>query len=195
MTDRNYDSIVVLSNRINLDGTLQEDVRARMDKAIQIYNLGDVETLTASGNHDPKDKDAICNHAEAMRRYAITQGVLPEKILKEDTSLETVGQAYFTKVNLALPRNWEKLVVVSSDYHLPRVIRIFDLIFGPQFLMLYANSQTALSQDPEAISKERRSLETFLGHFGSVTPGDHDQVKRILLKKHTFYKGREDLFQ
>lgn len=47
--NKEYPTIVVLSNDINPDGTLKEDVRRRVDGSIVLYNVPLTDRLTMSG--------------------------------------------------------------------------------------------------------------------------------------------------
>ena len=58
--------------------------------------------------------------AEAMKEYAISEGVPTDLILIEQESKDTLGNAYFTKVNILEPNNWKNVLVITSDFHLER---------------------------------------------------------------------------
>ncbi len=183
-----YPTTVALSNRINLDGTLQEDVRRRVDLSVELYDKHLTHTVTMSGKHDPKDWDAPLTHAEAMKRYAIQKGVYGNYILKEEDSLDTMGQAFFVKRNIIIPRDWDRLIVVSSDYHRRRVETIFDFVFGREFLIEYRTAPTSLRFNPKKWLEEKAKIAYFLRFFRGINPGDDDTIAYKLFTEHPLYK-------
>ncbi len=68
--------------------------------------------------------------AAAAAHYMIQHGAPPEKIFQECASLDTIGNAYFARVIHTDPRGWRKLLIINSDFHMPRTQLIFRWIFG-----------------------------------------------------------------
>jgi len=194
---KKYDTIVGISNVLNKDGSVAEDVKLRTDRAIYLWDCGYSDILSFSGGYD---KDSECledespwTQAEGMKRYAIEKGVPEKQILKEELSRDTVGQAYFVKRDLVLPRNWEKLVVVSSDYHMRRVMKIFDLFFPRKnFLVDYKWANTGLVDDLDIEESERQRFDMFISMFGGVKPGDNDAIEEIMFTCHKTYSKNPD---
>jgi len=191
MSVTSVDGIVTLSNDIDLDGTLQEDVRKRVDQAIALYERRVSPFLIMSGCHSPRDLDVPTTHAEAMKQYAVSQSVPPGVILEEALSLDTVGQAYFLKRDVFLPLDWNCIAVVSSDYHMPRVQQIFDFVLGEQFDIRYVGAKTSLSQDRETTEAEKARLGVFLTFFQGFSRGDDQAIGERLFTAHPFYKGKD----
>lgn len=195
MSDK-YNTVIVLSNVINKDGSLQEDVRLRVEKSVELYNeeLGEYVTMSGKIDWTEKFEDFPYTQAEAMKRYAVVMG-LPEKdILKEETSKDSVGQAYFVKRDIVVPKNWEKLIVVSSDYHMERIRTVFDHIFGKDFYIRYEEVDTPLKDDTESVSHEQRSLKIFQDQFGDITPGDDEAITERLFSEHAVYNKDPDSY-
>lgn len=106
----------------------------RMDTALAAWQAGVAPILVVSGGHSftlrtPPTKA----EAAVMKAYALQYGVPEESIAVEDKSLDTVGNVLFTKTCLALPNGWERLVVVTSESHLPRTLRVYRHVFGREF--------------------------------------------------------------
>lgn len=69
----------------------------------------------------------------ACADYLITQcGVPAGSILKECSSYDTIGNAYFAATIHAVPAGWNggRLAIVTSDFHMPRSRAIFETIFS-----------------------------------------------------------------
>jgi uncharacterized SAM-binding protein YcdF (DUF218 family) len=50
--------------------------------------------------------------------------------LIESTSLDTIGNAYFSRITHIDPLHLTRLLVVTSDFHLARVRTIFEWVYG-----------------------------------------------------------------
>ena len=56
-------------------------------------------------------------------------GVPATKLLKETSSYDTVGNAYFSATIHAWPLGWRNIAVVTSAFHMPRTQEIFKQVF------------------------------------------------------------------
>jgi hypothetical protein len=68
--------------------------------------------------------------ADAMKRLAVSYGVPESRIFAENESLSTDAQAYFTKVNYLIPRQWQKLLIVTTEEQRPKAEFMFDKVLG-----------------------------------------------------------------
>ena len=155
---------ICLSHQINDDGGLTVQSRRRTEKSYNELTTGEGETITVSGWH--KNLNAPHSFARAMQLYLLGRNVDPSLIFLEEYSLDTVGQAIFTKLNILVPRNWERLSVVTDDDHLSRAMAIFDFIYGKHFDITTPEADTAWQEG--VISKERELLYTFYKTFRGV---------------------------
>jgi len=64
--------------------------------------------------------------ATATRGWAVGA----DSLLKETSSMDTLGNAYFSLVSQAVPRGWRRVAVVTSAFHLPRAKALFVDVFG-----------------------------------------------------------------
>eukprot|EP00892_Ulva_mutabilis_P006385 jgi/Ulvmu1/4118/UM019_0097.1 len=60
--------------------------------------------------------------------YLMNRGVPAQALLKETASYDTIGNGYFAATVHALPRRWQSLCVVTSEFHMPRSQAIFQII-------------------------------------------------------------------
>jgi uncharacterized SAM-binding protein YcdF (DUF218 family) len=187
---KKYDTIITLSNDIDLDGNVKGlDVGYRVEKSVDLRGKGYSDILTMSGNHGSTDKDAIYTQAEAMKRYAIELGVPERYILKEEYSLDTISQAVFVREKVLVPNNFGDIIVLSSDYHMDRIEKIFDLILGNDFDINFIGVYTDLSGDSGIIESEHRKTRMFFDLFRDVKKGDIKDIIERLFSEHELYKG------
>jgi hypothetical protein len=107
-----------------------------MDAGIALLEEGLAPYLVVSGNRSFMQEPDGHVEAQGMRTYALNRNVPEDKILTEEESLDTIGNAYFTKRNLAVPRDWNTLTVVTSESHAPRAEEIFRHVYGPRYTIV-----------------------------------------------------------
>lgn len=188
MKDNKFDSVIVLSKDREPDGSLGEEFRARIDYGVDEYFNNSTRSLIMSGNHGLRERPFDSSHAEDMRDYAIKKGVAVKDIFLESESLDTVGQAVFTRRKIVVPENMNHLLVVSSNYHLGRVGIIFDFVFGNNGRLRYSSAYSS-QIDPEILERERRGIDAFLSTFEGVERGNLEAIEERLISRHPLYKG------
>ena len=135
-----YEAIVVVAGGMTDDGTLPPWVTSRLDFTLEEYNRHVAASSTAyvvlSGSatpHKPPTKAKggfILHESTAMAEYLIERGVAPEHILKDTASMDTIGNAYMCLVMHAVPRNWRKVLVVTSEFHMGRTRAAFEWVWN-----------------------------------------------------------------
>ena len=183
-----FDTVIVLSQKTNRNGILADRTRERTEKGIEIFKDGIVKTITLSGGYERLVDLEIPTHAEAMKKFAIEKGVPESKIIIEEKSLDTVGQAIFTKRYLAIPQKWKKIIVISSDYHIERVRAIFEFVYGKNFKISFVTTPTE-GDRTKIRAKEKESLQSFYETFKDVNPWDDKKIFETLFAKHPYYKN------
>ena len=183
-----FDTVIVLSQKTNRNGILADRTRERTEKDIEIFKDGIVKSITLSGGYERLVDLEIPTHAEAMKKFAIEKGVPESKIIIEEKSLDTVGQAIFTKRYLAIPQKWKKIIVISSDYHIERVRAIFEFVYGKNFKISFVTTPTE-GDGTKIRAKEKESLQSFYETFKDVNPWDDKKIFETLFAKHPYYKN------
>jgi vancomycin permeability regulator SanA len=181
-----YDAAIVLGNLMDAQGRLNDETRARLARAVALFQAGRVPLIVTSGWAYRADSDIAI--ADAMRRYAIdTHGLDHDTVIAETSARDTVGDAVFTKMRLARPRGWKRVIVVTSAYHGARSLDIFSFVYGPGFDVALC---TADSPDTPALREaEAKSRDAFERTFEGVVPGDDAAIVARLSTRHPFYNG------
>lgn len=117
----NYDAIVVLGAQVKPDGTLSLQLTWRLDAAYEAWQKepGLIVVCGAQGANEPVPE------AHAMRDYLMGKGVPEENILVDDTSYNT-RQNIRHAAQLLAGREAKTVLVVTSDYHLPRAMALAE---------------------------------------------------------------------
>ena len=101
---------------------LEGDGFFRIQKAVDLYNSGQVNKILFSGNI--VDKDYGSYPYEEVKPYIVDGGVKESDIIHEDKSVNTREQAVEV-VRLALTNGWTKLALVASHEHQYRAYLTF----------------------------------------------------------------------
>lgn len=111
-----FDCIVILGAGLKNDGTPSPMLKERLDKGIELYEAGLSQKIIMSGDHEFPEHDEV----NAMKTYAIEQGVPSKDIFMDHTGLSTYDSMYRTKDIFGA----EKVFVVTQKYHLYRALYI-----------------------------------------------------------------------
>lgn len=127
------DAILIPGGGVREGGLLPSWARARLDRAIQRHTDEYLITLSAGTTHRPPPLDRggfPILESMAGARYLFERGVPAERILTESFSLDTIGNAFFSRVIHAEPRDLHRLLVITSDFHLERTRAVFEWVYG-----------------------------------------------------------------
>ncbi|MCA9910118.1 MAG: YdcF family protein [Anaerolineae bacterium] len=174
-----FDVVLVPGGGLLPDGTLPPWVINRLERAVDRAGDAAILTLSAGTTHKPPPFDARgfprFESVEAAR-LLVAQGIAPERILTETTSYDTIGNAYFSRVIHAEPRTLRRLLVITSDFHLPRTQFIFEWVYGltptNDFSLAFeavADSGIAAEALSERRAKEARALADVRTLAGGIT--------------------------
>jgi uncharacterized SAM-binding protein YcdF (DUF218 family) len=116
---RRADAIVVLGSAVRPDGQPSASLRARTQRAIELYRDGYAPALFLTGGlgrFPPSE-------AAAMRRLALAGGV-PESALALDETATSTQQSVANAARAAAGRGWTSVLVVSEPFHMLRATRM-----------------------------------------------------------------------
>lgn len=180
------DAIIVLANEMSEIGILNSESKARAEFAVSIFNENSIPIMVACGwNYRPDTKIKI---ADAIKAYVVeVLQVDPQKVFTESASRDTVGDAFFTKRNLALPLGWRRLLVVTSKYHARRTEEIFNFIYGDNFKINVTGVD--VNANELTLRKEVFSLSAFRKTFFGIKAGQDKQIFQRLIQEHPYYNG------
>lgn len=114
-----YDAMLVLGAQVKPDGEPSLQLQWRLEKAAETYRVKPVPVVVCGGKggNEPEAEAVV------MRRVLISLGVDENMILMDTTSTSTHSNV---RNAMSLLRGYDvhKVVVITSDYHLPRALAI-----------------------------------------------------------------------
>ena len=115
-----FDVIIVLGNPANPDGSPGILMASRVEKAVQILKSGQANQLLMTGG-------GVYNsfvEAEVMAEYARQLGIDPSIVFMESQARDTYQNARLA-AQLCREQGWNRVIVVTSRFHIARARRIF----------------------------------------------------------------------
>jgi hypothetical protein len=190
------DAVLIPGGGLRPDGRLPPWVLPRLDRAVEVRGDAYVVPLSRGTVHKPPPLDP-CGfpivEADVCAAHLRGRGVPDDRILIESCSVDTIGNAYFSRVVHADPMGWRRLHIVTSGFHLERTEAVFGWVYGlaPS---AYVLSFEAVADDgiaPAALAarreKERASLTALRPTIGEIhTLAD---LHRWLFRHHGAYRG------
>jgi uncharacterized SAM-binding protein YcdF (DUF218 family) len=137
------DGIVVLGTALH-DSQSRRNAELRAARAAELWALNLAPVIICCGgftHNQPRSESAF------LIDQLIVHGVPRDKILNEEKSTTTIGNAHYIGL-LISELGIKSLIVVSTDYHLPRVAIIFH--------RMYPNLNLQFAAAPNAFDWPRR---------------------------------------
>jgi len=165
-----FDAILIPGGGLRSAAAPPPWVRRRLDRAVELGRDELLICLSAGTTHRPPPQDAAgfpAVESVVSARYLIARGVDARRVLTETCSLDTIGNAYFTRVIHTDPRRLCRLLVITSDFHMPRTRAVFEWVFGlpggagPYELAFEAVPAEGIAPDAlaERTARERAGLD------------------------------------
>jgi uncharacterized SAM-binding protein YcdF (DUF218 family) len=169
-------AIIVLGSGITPNLEPSPGSALRTAKAVELIDLFQNALLIMSGNTPTRAEHAAIENSEAaiMKKYAVSLGVDPQKILLENESRDTLANAIFTKRNYLVHRRLNNIIVVTSSYHVPRAEYLFSKVLGPEYTTTFVSAGGEVK--PERLTKEARSLDFAKALLDTATDGDDKEI-------------------
>jgi uncharacterized SAM-binding protein YcdF (DUF218 family) len=137
------DIIIVLAHKLS-KGKVSSIGKERLDKAVTLYKKGLAKRVLITGKE-----------AAVMKKYLAKQ--VPAKVIVvESKSRNTIENAELTKEVIG-KKKWNKLVIITSDFHMARVKYTFGKIM-PKKKITFMASRTQVSKPKMAVLKLKEKI-------------------------------------
>jgi uncharacterized SAM-binding protein YcdF (DUF218 family) len=117
---RKADAIVVFAGGVGESGKVGEGYLERTEYAVELYKAGFAKNIIFSSGYMYIFKEPVM-----MKALAVSQGVPPEAIILEDKAMSTYQNVAFSE-KILRDKGWNKILLVSSPYHMRRVSLLFE---------------------------------------------------------------------
>ncbi|MFO7945042.1 MAG: YdcF family protein [Anaerolineales bacterium] len=128
-----FDAILIPGGGLEQSGRLHPWTQARIDYALDLDQPHMFYMLLSGGTvHKPPpvdDNGFPLYESHVAADYLLQKGIPHDQILTEISSYDTIGNAYFSRVIHTQPRSLKNLLIITSQFHLERVKRIFTWIY------------------------------------------------------------------
>ncbi|MDQ3194660.1 MAG: YdcF family protein [Bacteroidota bacterium] len=95
-------------------------LKERINKGFEIYKRKIVPKLVITGGGSPNEM----TEGEVSKNVLIKYGVSPENLIVENSSSSTIEQIHFVRDSLYSINNWNRIILVSDNFHLLRASEI-----------------------------------------------------------------------
>tara|TARA_B100000925_G_C21811885_1_gene389146 strand:- start:80 stop:670 length:591 start_codon:yes stop_codon:yes gene_type:complete len=182
--------IVVCAHLMSSRGTLNSESQGRCEVASRLFHNLQYDKIIVPGWAYRDDSEITIS--SKMKDYLVNGcGISPSAVIEEPRSRDTVGDAVFCRISLHKYLDQiTDLTVVTSDYHVPRAVKIFEFVFGRDIpVSSYGSFVTEYCSTLE--HNEVASLEAFRNTFKGVSPDDLNAIIERLINHHPFYNGKK----
>jgi uncharacterized SAM-binding protein YcdF (DUF218 family) len=172
-----------------LGGGPGETTRARAHAAALLANARPDFAVIASGGHGLAREASGRTEAELMRETLLAYGIDESRVLLEDESRDTIGNALFTTLRYLAGIPPRPLVVVTSPSHLARALEVFTYVLPGWPLEAHASARLGSESD----AREERLREETRAFFAGIRRGDVAAIARRLRQRWPEYAASERL--
>lgn len=195
--------IVVLGGGIDLRGNLPQHVYQRLDEALKIYKTrlwtsqsdNDIK-IVLSGKYSflYRHQKPKFTEAHKMAQYLIKNGVPKKELFLETKSKDSIGNAYYLKKNVFIPKKEKEATIITSHFHLQRVKFIFHKIFGENYKFKFIGIQEHLPKDQEdkIIIRQKELLLKTQDLLSKMKIGEHNFLKRKIYNLRYYREKRPE---
>lgn len=191
-----HDAILIPGGGLLPGGDLPRWTIARLERALELRSDELLIPLSAATTHRSMPLDShgrpLYESLQAAR-YFVARGVAPSTIAIEAASLDTIGNAWFSRVLHAEPRGLRKLLVITSGFHAARTEAAFRWVYGltplPGRFELDFDATPDAGISAEALAARRAHEASNLTNLRALIPR-HTTVKsfhRWLYSEHRAY--------
>jgi len=172
--------VVVLGGGMSNDGRGGPATILRARKAVKLAKANPTWTfiLSGDGRADPASSDLT--EAQLMARILVEAGVDRSRLLLEDESRDTIGNAVLVAARYLRHLQPRTLYVVTSPFHATRALLLFRGVLGPAWDVQVAASSPARG-DATRRANEPGGIDWTRRFFAGITPGDLKACIRKLI--------------
>ncbi|CAN5632827.1 hypothetical protein BH10CYA1_BH10CYA1_45220 [soil metagenome] len=181
--------VVVLGGGLNSDGTSGQATTLRARKAVKLAKANPSWTFILSGDGRVNPASGL-TEAEYMARIFEASGIDRSRLLLEDESRDTIGNAVLVATRYLKHLQPGTLYVVTSPFHSVRALLLFRSVLGPRWNVDVATSSPARG-DAARRANEPGGIDWTKRFLTGISPGDlRACISRLLADRPVYNSSR-----
>lgn len=191
--------IVCLGGGLTRESAPSRKMEARLEEAVRLYRAGAYEAIIATSKGTYRDPDSHpVTEAEVGERYLVAHGVPADAIKREDESMDTLGNAYFSRVRHLDPQRWYRPTIISNEFHIDLVEFLFRKVLSAAYDPTFVAVENAGISDTE-LRKWRSHQQVmrafYAGVLGNVESGDLEPIREYLFSAPPYFGSTDPRHQ
>lgn len=160
-------------------------------------NSGSISHIIVAGgwsiNYDLAGITPTHTEAQLMKHHLVKRlSVSSSLVIEEDSSRDTIGNAYFSKLRvMKLQEN--TIQVYCADFHKTRTQYIYSKVYGPTFNIFLQTCQTDIFNDRESMRAQELAFERQKQFLKPMIDGDHSWLSNKLYSDSYYVRKRPSL--
>lgn len=196
-------AIVILGFALNNDGTMKDELIGRLQTGLNIAKAYPNAYVVVTGGGTAKDNPNV-TEGGLMGDWLLEQGLEPSRLIVENRAPDTVGNAKNTyEILKSKYTSVENVVLVTSDYHVPRGCILYYTKFvleglenNKEPLTIISNSGYKTgSKGYESIKLQAMGISQMAGIDPRKVPQNQElsQLESLTVKQNKEFVKGEDL--
>ncbi len=178
MIEKSRDAIIVLGAGISADGQIPLQSKARVDLAVKLAEPHATPLIFSGRWSLLLSYVPVRSEAEAMIEYARTKVQKTHPLYVEDSSFDTIGNAYFSARRYLERKSWKHIAVITSDFQLERATYVCNKVLGPDYSVDVLAAPSGLSEQELSLKAipEKKLLDFTKKLLGDIKDGDLEGI-------------------
>jgi uncharacterized SAM-binding protein YcdF (DUF218 family) len=183
---------VCLGSGTAQDGSASETTSLRALAATALARSNPEMTIILSGDgrkaEDPALRSALKTEATIMAEILSNNGISAERLLLEDESRDTIGNAILTTARFLHGQTPRRLYIVTSPFHIKRALASFQGVLGSKWEIIAHPCAVATSDEVRGAT-EQGGIDWTDAFYQGITEGDLQAcINRLLEKGKPYYR-------
>lgn len=123
-----YDALIILGKGVTATGAIPKIVQREIDAAIRLSKKQHLPIIFSGKHSGLIEQPGKYTEAAGMKKYALSKGAARSRLFIEEQSLDTIGNAVFSKVIID-EHSWKNVLIFCTESHRARVQYIFKTLY------------------------------------------------------------------
>ena len=180
--------IIALGCGVDSAGSLNPDAKNSVRLALDSFSENPESCLIMTGSVSYKAtfRPSI-SEAQAMKDYAVSLGIPQDKIFVETESKDTLGNFYFTKLNLLVPLGLSNIIIIRGPNQSDeRIEYLAKKVLGDEYTFRIVRPDI---ERPSEQTREKKSLSLAKQWLDPIENGNMSSIYKLMRERHPGYNS------